>query len=201
MTVPLRIIKLGGSLLAWPGVREALREWRQRQPQAVDLLVGGGGPAADWIRQADATHRLGDDAAHRLAIQAMQLNAHLAETLWPESLPVASLDSPARRSIPPGLWVFQPWPALADAEQAKYGQPLPHAWHVTSDSIAAWIARATEADELALLKSSLPANSSISACAVAGYVDRYFPAAATDVRRIRAVGLRSANFDERPLDQ
>ena len=196
MLVPLRVVKLGGSLLAWSGLREALRAWRSRQAPAIDVLVVGGGVAADWIRQADQLHELGDDAAHQLAIQAMQLNARLAEAIWPEALTLTSLEAIRHRSLAPGLWILQPWPALADAEQAKYGAVLPHTWNVTSDSIAAWVAQAADADELVLLKSDLPPDSAIGACAASGYVDRYFPAVTLGIPMTRAVHLRSIDFAE-----
>ncbi len=199
MATPFRVLKLGGSLLAWPGLRDALRAWRERNPYSHDLLVVGGGKAADWVREADETHQLGDDAAHRLAIQAMQLNAQLAESLWPEALTLTRLDAIAGDHIPSGYWILQPWPLLSDQEQARYGEVLPHSWSVTSDSIAAWVATAIDAAELVLFKSSLPVETDIRQCAVNAYVDPYFPAAAQGVHRIRAVNLRSESFESRDL--
>ncbi len=199
MATYVRVIKLGGSLLDWPGLREAFRTWRAKQAPAVDLLVVGGGKAADWIREADQLHGLGDDAAHQLAIQAMQLNALLAEALWPEALALTRLDSLRDRTLLPGLWVLQAWPALSDVEQARFASLLPHTWNVTSDSIAAWLAGAINVDELVLLKSSLPPHESIAPCAAAEYVDRYFPAVAVGIPFIRAVDLRSPDHDEQAI--
>ncbi|MDZ4782749.1 MAG: hypothetical protein SGJ19_21080 [Planctomycetia bacterium] len=199
MSKYVRVIKLGGSLLDWPGLRDALHTWRAKQATAVDVLVVGGGHAADWIRDADRVHGLGNDAAHRLAIQAMQLNAQLAETLWPDALSLTRLDAVRDRTLLPGLLALQAWPALSDAEQSRFGQPLPHSWNVTSDSIAAWVSGAVNADELVLLKSSLPPHETIAQCAVAEYIDRYFPALAVAIPLIRAVDLRSPDYDEQML--
>ena len=199
MATPVRVLKLGGSLLTWLGLRDALRAWRQRNPYSLDLLIVGGGKAAEWVREADEIHQLGDDAAHQLAIQAMQLNAQLAESLWPEALALTRLDAIQQDHIPSGFWILQPWPLLTDQEQERYGDVLPHSWNVTSDSIAAWVAKAIDAEELVLFKSSLPADTDIRQCAVNAYVDPYFPATAQGVHCIRAVNLRSESFASRDL--
>jgi len=191
----IRVLKLGGSLLGWSGLREALRRWREAKPAACDLLVVGGGAAADWVREADRVHQLGDDVAHWLAIDAMQLNAALAAAIWPEARWCESLHQ--RKNTEHGLQLLRPWPALSDAEQGRFGTPLPHSWDVTSDSIAAWVARAIGARELVLLKSSLPRGDSMQMAIDAGYVDRHFATAARGIEAITAVNLRSESLASR----
>lgn len=193
-----RVIKLGGSLLDWPGLRNALRGWRRAVPHLQDLLVVGGGAAADWVRAADRIHGLGDDAAHRLAIEAMQLNARFAAALWPEAHWCAELGTLAA-DLAPGLRILQPWPALSDTEQARFATPLPHSWDVTSDSIAAWVASAIGACELVLLKSALPPGESMQMAIDEGFVDRHFALAARGIESITAVNLRSDEFTARRL--
>ncbi len=193
----IRVLKLGGSLLDWSGVREGLLHWRKANPNARDLLIVGGGTAADLVREADRVHQLGDDVAHRLAIDAMQLNAVLAAAIWPEAQWCECLQQLAIAEH--GLWLLRPWPALSDAEQARYGMPLPHSWDVTSDSIAAWVASAIGARELVLLKSSLPRDDSMQMAIDAGYVDRHFAIAARGIETITAVNLRSESLASRRL--
>jgi aspartokinase-like uncharacterized kinase len=195
---PLRVIKLGGSLLAWPGLKEAFRQWRATLPPARDLLLIGGGGAADWVRDIDRVHTLGDDAAHRLAIQSMLLNAEIAAQLWPEARWCSELRE-VQATHGPALLLLSPWPALSDDEQRRYGSPLPHSWEVTSDSIAAWLAVALHADELVLLKSTWPENDDLPAAAESGYVDRHFIKASQGVPNIRAVNLRDERISSRPL--
>lgn len=199
MRTPTRILKLGGSLLPWSGLRHAVRAWREANPAPLEIMVVGGGEAADWVREADDIHQLGDDAAHALAIKAMQLNTELAELLWPEGVALTRFDviMPPRQRA--GFWILQPWPLLSDQETSPVGDILPHSWSVTSDSIAAWVANAVEATELVLFKSSLPSEYRIAQCALGGYVDRHFPVAAQGVPRILAVNLRSASFESREL--
>jgi aspartokinase-like uncharacterized kinase len=181
MQHPARVLKLGGSLLSWAGLREAFREWRVRFPSERDLLIIGGGPAADWVREMDQVHQLGNDASHQLAIQAMQLNAELARQLWPEA---ERCDRLQDLGCAP-LTIFFPWPSLCDEEQSRWGEVLPHSWDVTSDSIAAWVARAIGARELVLVKSTSPGD--------ADFVDPYFARAARGIELVSTVNLRAGD--------
>ncbi len=67
---------------------------------------------------------------------------------------------------------------------------LPVGWHVTSDSIAAWLAKRLAATELVLLKSALPAADSVEDLSRSGYCDAYFRTALTGVAVVRCVNLR-----------
>jgi hypothetical protein len=76
------------------------------------------------------------------------------------------------------------------------GGPVPCDWTVTSDSIAARVARALSA-ELVLLKSvSLPPGTGIARAVHSQYVDRCFLRAAVGLHRIRCVNLRQPEFPE-----
>ena len=55
-------------------------EIHQRPPFT---LIAGGGPAADLIRTMDRIHGLGDEQAHWLAIDALDLNARILASLLP----------------------------------------------------------------------------------------------------------------------
>ena len=67
---------------------------------------------------------------------------------------------------------------------------LPLGWHVTSDSIAAWLAKRLAATELVLLKSALPAADSVEDLSRSGYCDAYFRTALAGVAVVRCVNLR-----------
>ena len=68
----LRVAKVGGSLFDFADLPMALRCWLDSQP-GVNVLIAGGGPFADAVRQADATFAIGDTTAHRLAMFSNQL--------------------------------------------------------------------------------------------------------------------------------
>lgn len=195
MSDPIRVIKLGGSLLEMDGLVERFRAWRAGQAPMRDVMVVGGGRMADAIRDAFARHGLSDEDAHWLCVQAMGVSAALVARLLPEATLVYAPCEVAASN----LAVLAPEAFLRKDESGP--RPLPHTWDVTSDSIAARVADVLGAVELVLLKSALPgASVRLRDWAAAGYVDRFFPSAAAGLRVVRAVNLRDLRFEEARSD-
>ena len=128
-TSPL-IVKVGGSLY-------------NRIPYLVPILsaskrplliIPGGGPFADLVRQV----RVNNDAAHWMAIAAMEQFGWFIS-----SFGILTTD---RMAVPMKTTVFLPYRCLIITDV------LPHTWEVTSDTIAAWVAGTLHLD-LLLLKS------------------------------------------------
>lgn len=192
MTSPVRVVKVGGSLLRHQPEAQAketaasLTKWLAQQPPAVNVLVAGGGEFADAIRRADATHGLGEEIAHWLCVDALSVAARLLGAILKMPIVIEKKTLPC---ADPSVCVFDPASFLRDVEPRMFANPLPHTWAVTSDSIAARIAESLAASELVLLKSCLPGTNT-------GYVDDYFPVAAARLPRIRCVNLRSRDFAE-----
>jgi aspartokinase-like uncharacterized kinase len=189
---PLVVVaKVGGSLLDWPGLVPALTAWREAPPQrdATVVYLAGGGGAADWIRRLDTAHGLGDRPSHRLAIRAMALNAHVLAAL-PIGANLASSIRPIANRPEPQTLVLDPVPWLLGPEPPT---TLAESWDVTSDSIAACLAHALDADTLVLHKSApLPPDcDSPEKAAAALLVDLAFPAAARGLPRVEWVHLRN----------
>jgi 5-(aminomethyl)-3-furanmethanol phosphate kinase len=181
------IIKIGGSLFDWPDLGPRLRDWLDANAPPESILVPGGGRFADIVRDFDLDHGLGDEAVHRLALQAMTINAQLLAALIPGS---CVIDGPDLAEL---LWEQKRRPildALAFCESDD-ADALPHTWAVTSDSIAARLAVVAGATELVLVKSASPPPGDVAAWAECGYVDAWLPRmlAGTDIR-VRAVNLR-----------
>jgi aspartokinase-like uncharacterized kinase len=197
---PVRIVKVGGSLLDWPELPATLGQWLAAQSSAGNVLIAGGGALADVIRRTDATHGLGGQIAHELCVELLGVTARLLEALLAGRAPRTSFsDLQEQRAANrlPACSVLDARDFLVEVESTAPLTSLPHTWDVTSDSIAAWVACALAADELVLLKSGEPPRDpsgqpSLSALATAGYVDRYFPTAVGPFPgSVRMVNLRA----------
>lgn len=175
-----QIVKVGGSLFDWEAFRSRLTEWVCVQESPL-CLVPGGGDAADAIRKLHLTHKLSEIDSHWLAIRTMAIHAHFLNRLleWPV---VDRWDTQTN--------------AILDAfefcqQDIRSANPLPHAWNVTSDSIAAQVAL-TYGVELTLLKSTdLPKGLTWEEAAEKGLVDGYFPKLAERGLTVNWVNLRS----------
>ncbi len=155
------VVKVGGGLSVFPG---ALARVGQAIGKAAErhriLVVPGGGPFAQSVREFDKRFELDPSAAHWMAILAMDQYAHvLAQCIHratimeePADLP-ALLDAGSVSILAPSRWL-------------RASDPLPHTWDVTSDSLAAWIAGALDAERLVLVK---PASGPVKTV-----VDPYF---------------------------
>jgi aspartokinase-like uncharacterized kinase len=143
------VVKVGGALLANVGQCDAVLAAIAAAGRTRRLLiVPGGGPFADAVRETNKRLALSDAAAHWMAILAMDQYAHLIASRLPPSTLVTGpvgIEAALSRSMIP---VLAPYQWLRDAD------PLPHTWDVTSDSISAWIAGQIGARDLILVKPS-----------------------------------------------
>jgi aspartokinase-like uncharacterized kinase len=191
-TVPQRVVKVGGSLFVWPELPAELKRWLEQQP-GHSVLLAGGGELAEAVRRADALYGWGEVRSHWLCIDAMGITAQMLATIVRADPPIADFDEVQRHVVAgqPGWCIIDPREFLRKVEPHLSGAVLPHAWSVTSDSIAARLASCLRADELVLLKSQdPPPHSSLAKLASCGYVDAWFPRAAEGLA-VRCVNLRS----------
>ena len=141
------VIKVGGGLLAhadtWRCVLDTLSVGAAGR---AALIVPGGGPFADAVREVDRRVTAGDDAAHWMAILAMDQYAELLASQISGAVLVTNLES-ARAALQAGQL-----PVLAPSQWLRDADPLPHSWDVTSDSIGAWIAGAAGAARFVVVK-------------------------------------------------
>ena len=141
------VVKVGGGLLASPGHLDAvLAELADAAARRRLLVIPGGGPFADAVREVDRQLTLSDEAAHWMAVLAMDQYAHLLVS----RLRTAGLASDAAAiavQLDHGRL-----PVLAPSRWLREADPLPHSWDVTSDSIAAWVAGELNAGRLVLVK-------------------------------------------------
>lgn len=140
------VVKLGGSLLTAAPFDSILAEIAAASRTVPLLVVPGGGPFADAVRAADRSLGLGDDAAHWMAILAMDQCAHAITSRLPGSVLVTRSDDVGQ------ALVRQRIPVLAPYGWLREDDPLPHSWDITSDSISAWVAGQIGASRLVLVK-------------------------------------------------
>jgi aspartokinase-like uncharacterized kinase len=154
----------------------ALVDEAKRRPL---LVVPGGGALADAVRAVTDRHEIGDGASHWMAILAMDQMAVLLADLAPSARVVGEPREIAAVVAQGRLAILAPFAWLRSED------PLPQGWHVTSDSLAAWIAGALGAERLVLLKSVagvvqdgvLRERAEPREAVQAGLVDDYFPVA------------------------
>jgi aspartokinase-like uncharacterized kinase len=143
----LVVVKVGGGLMAIPGALEGVCSTiagaARHRPV---LVVPGGGPFADLVRQLDRKMKLSADAAHWMAILGMDQYAHVLADLMPAAVLVDDPGEIGELLGDPRLAVLAPsrWMRSADV--------FPHSWNATGDSIAAFVAGALGATRLILVK-------------------------------------------------
>jgi len=141
------IVKVGGGLLGRPGAFDLLAEGLTAFGVGRSaLVVPGGGPFADAARELFRRFKIGDEAAHWMAILGMDQYAHALVSRIPGAELVDQAPQIAAALDAGRLPVLAPYRWLRSAD------PLPHSWEVTSDSIAAWIAGAVGAARVVLVK-------------------------------------------------
>ena len=154
------VVKVGGSLFDHPRLGPGLTAFLDHFTEPV-VLVPGGGLVANTVRTLDRLHHLGEETAHWVALRSLGVTAEFLERLLPKREHIRVLDVVAF--------------AIADDRKPD---ALPHAWSVTSDSLAARAATVLGAARLVLLKSvAIPAGTAWEDAAKRGWVDNHFPVA------------------------
>jgi aspartokinase-like uncharacterized kinase len=130
--MPFFVLKIGGSLIDCS--RDLIRALCGLAKEGYSfLVVPGGGPMADLVRDLFSRHQISQEAAHWMAVLAMEQYAYfLADGTG------AGLTREIRHPKDgcPGVEVLLPYQALREDDGG-----LEHTWDYTSDSIAALVAR------------------------------------------------------------
>jgi aspartokinase-like uncharacterized kinase len=126
------VIKVGGSLIdcAFPLIR-TVNDITCQKLQSV-LIIPGGAIFADNVRSFQDISGISKDAAHWMAILAMEQYAYYLSDI--SGLPLTS----DLEMHEPGVNILLPYTILR-----KDDSGLEHSWNVTSDTISAWVAQKT----------------------------------------------------------
>jgi aspartokinase-like uncharacterized kinase len=160
------VVKLGGSLAD----SETLPLWLDSLADAPAVIVPGGGPFADRVRLAQDRWRFDDRSAHAMAILAMAQYGLMLAGLCPRLRASSAIDSLRSWAKSGTAAVWLPDLALLDEPE------IPASWTVTSDSLAAWLARRVGADHLLLVKSAATSanRTSVEKLSAEGIIDAAF---------------------------
>jgi aspartokinase-like uncharacterized kinase len=164
---PILVVKLGGSSAASP---DFLR-WIEAIEKASGpvIIVPGGGPFANTIRRYQPKMGYDDDAAHHMAILAMEQFGLALVSLGSRMVPAygrEEIDAVlAEGRIP--VWM----PARTVLAMPEIARD----WSVTSDSLSAWLAGRLPGARLLLVKQiDVPLDTSLEAMAGAQIIDESF---------------------------
>ncbi len=192
MSNRVRVVKVGGSLERSPHLRALLRLLVDAGGANL-VIVPGGGRFADQVRAQQEESNLDEATAHRLAIAAMGRYAAVLCDLQPGLRPVACLEE---LCAVPALNGCSPVPVWLPGPQTAEQPDIPVGWHVTSDSLALWLAARIKAEALILVKSAANSAADARQLAAAGYLDGWFPEM---MRRAAGVTTACAGIDQLPL--
>lgn len=161
----LLVVKLGGSTAG----HVEMRRWIEALASATFplVIVPGGGPFADQVRVSQKRLGYSDEAAHAMAILAMdQFGIAVAERheRFQTARSIVEIADALEVGLIP-VWL----PSVMTA-----GAPdIPMSWDITSDSLSAWLAGQLRADAVLLIKQTDEHHyySSVEDVAAAGIVD------------------------------
>lgn len=163
------VVKLGGS----SANSATLPDWLAAIKASTRplVLVPGGGPFADRIRDSQRALGFSDEAAHAMALLAMEQFGHVLIDRAPRLRPARSMDE--MRALLSEYKI----PVWFPSQMALSEPAIPASWDVTSDSLAAWLAGKMNAEALLLIKQTddFSESDDVASLTTRGIVDRAFP--------------------------
>ncbi len=149
------VVKIGGSLLGSPELERWLEIFVKYSDGNI-IIVPGGGIFADAVREAQKLTKISDACAHKLAVMAMDQFGLVLANINPLLATAKTECEIDERTWQHRAIVWLPsHMVLAD-------DSIPQSWDVTSDSLAAWLAKKLNAKQLILVKSDKPSERQVS---------------------------------------
>ena len=148
------VIKIGGSLLGSPELERWLEIFVKYSDGNI-IIVPGGGIFANAVREAQKLTKISDACAHKIAVLAMDQFGLVLANMNPLLATAKTECEIDERTWQHRAIVWLPsHMVLAD-------DSIPQSWDVTSDSIAAWLAKKLNATQLVLVKSDKPSENQL----------------------------------------
>ena len=162
------VLKIGGSLYH----SKQLIEWLSKVPDKVSdqiIIVPGGGPFADQVRNASKQWKLPMDCAHDMAVLGMQQFAHMMIGLNNRLQLIDTYKNNSRDFFKKNnVIVWAPYNEVINATD------IDKDWQTTSDSLALWLAITYSAKHLCLVKSASVDGMSLQSLIESDVVDKNF---------------------------
>lgn len=148
------VVKIGGSLAQLPSLSSWLEALCVAAHHRAVAVVTGGGIFAKSFRTMEEHHALSAQQSHGLAILGTELYGAMLLRLAPTMKVVKTLPQfqKAFAQKKPALW--QPY------DMCSNNRHIPSAWEITSDSLAAYLAKILHAQCLIFIKAR-PAKQSL----------------------------------------
>lgn len=163
------VVKLGGSLAQSGALIKCLNTIEQKYQGRAVVIVPGGGAFADQVRMAQNHWQFDDKTAHAMALLAMQQMALLLKGLKPDFSMAGSTSDVQEQLNRQKVVIWSP--DIAELDSAG----IQATWDITSDSLAAWLAKMLSAKELILVKSAnINGGLSVRELAEQNVVDKSF---------------------------
>jgi len=164
------VIKIGGSLYDSSYLVDWLHAISECESQKI-IIVPGGGPFADLIREVDNHFNIDQCLAHNMAILAMQQYGYLMKSLCPS---LTLVDTQKKMNA---CWSNRNVAIWEPFNMVRLYCDLEKSWNITSDSLAAWLAKYLSADQLLFIKS---ADITLTKCTLENlskesFIDPYLP--------------------------
>ncbi|MGC4025998.1 MAG: dihydroneopterin aldolase [Mesorhizobium sp.] len=182
------VVKLGGSAATAASLPLWLTAIEASKLPLV--LVPGGGPFADAVREAQPALGFSDSAAHVMAMLAMeqfgQVLIDRTDRLDPARTVQEIRTALHKHRIP--VWL--------PTQMALSDPAIPASWDITSDSLAAWLCQTINATALTLIKQTddFAAHDTPETLSARGIVDAAFPYFAKKVPALYVAGPRHLSF-------
>lgn len=185
-----RVIKVGGSCLSSPELPQRLAQLLRSNSDSQNLLIVGGGMCIDAMRDLDQRFELDQTRMHWRCVTLLRSSFEVLCELVPSLHPIAT---------PSQFQTLLTTPPVAEnhliAVDTFYHplssdhSRLPVGWETTTDSIAAYLAKLSGAEELLLLKSCNMETANIQQLADVGFLDAAFPGAAPANINLKIINL------------
>jgi 5-(aminomethyl)-3-furanmethanol phosphate kinase len=148
------VVKIGGSLLGSPELERWLEIFVKYSDGQI-IIVPGGGLFADAVREAQKLTKISDACAHKLAVLAMDQFGLVLANMNPLLATARTECEIDERTWQHRAIVWLP------SHMVLQDDSIPQSWDVTSDSLAAWLAKKLNAKQLILVKSEKPSESQL----------------------------------------